>query len=253
MRSESRWCVAAVIALGALQSLGAQAANANDEILVLGIFQNGKLKERLSSALIAHLRGSEAVLPADSLLPSERQCQRGPCLMRVAEKTGARFLVWGVVSEGNSRAQTSVMMHLFDSQQVSMDILPGSAPAETPLDEVINQLGVKLLQHYRTPSPNIPLSTQRNPLSDLDFPRQRTERPSQTWRVGVATGLGIVTALSLGASIVMSVLYNAPAEGACPYNGRDDRCAWKFTYPIVAGYTLSAVGAVGIGLTLGLR
>ena len=194
MRSESRWwCVAAVIALWSLQSICAQAATASDEILVLGIFQSGKLKERPTTALSTHLRASEAVLAADGLLPSERQCQRSSCLVRIAEKSGARFVMWGVVLEGNARAPTTVMMHLFDTRQEAMDYLPGVVPPETPLEEVINQLGVRLLQHYRAPVTEIPWATHRVTLDDIGTPIPRRERPSRAWRVGVATGLGIVT------------------------------------------------------------
>jgi hypothetical protein len=258
MRSESRRLfipavIGALVVAFLLQGSRAQSAPSGDKVLLLGISQGGRLQERATAALAARLQEREVLLSADSLLPSERHCQRGPCLERLAAKMDAHFIIWGTLEGGAGRAPLSVMLHLFDARKGAMDYLPALVQQNESLEDAIKQLGGSLLQHYRAPIVLAERPARRSPVDDLVGSMRRPERSSTAWRVGVASGLGVLAALSAAGVIVLSTLQGTPRDGVCQYNGHNDSCVWESTGLMATGYTVSAVCAIGMGLTIGLR
>lgn len=248
---------------------------------------DSRLTRALSEHL---LRNGEAMVRASLLTGSERLCADQDCLQRLGERTAADLVMTARVDERAPGLVTLRVALLDVDRRAPRELEGVCEPCTPPeLSVQLNALGERILREHRaqpaplrpveTPAvpvvPIIPLvavappepavrlippSSGEPPPAALSAPSSPAapapKRPSlslhtlPTWRKATAGALGGLALATLVPAIVLSALQGTVGPETCAAPGEPQKCVYRNAGLFGAGYALSGLFTVGVGLTL---
>ena len=249
-----RACILMMVVAGFLTGSTSWSAAQGNKILLLGIFQDGQLLLPATQVLTAKLSETDELVSVDETTEKERRCNKGGvCFERLAGKSGARFLISGTVQRSPPGFKV-IHLQIYDAQVGSFDELDRTQHDNESLEDCARNLVPLLRERLQNPVvERARLRPRKRLLDTLGMGPVESKPRWPSWRVSLATTLGLISAISLAGAIPLSIFNRKPTDGECSYNGKRDACVWNFSSLFITGYSLAAGSVVGLGLTLGLR
>lgn len=257
----------------------------SSSVLVLRVNRDGRYHAGLTRILNDFIEqtGTKTVHAA-GLRSEDRRCDDPTCLTDIAESNKASVILAATIDRHGTKERL-IRVWLYDVR-TGHDRHAKDACDEVDLEERLKSLAGRLVSSLNAPEeapsppppppPEPPTAAVSTP--PLALPQAKEQAPAirpssgpipvaepgqpvgkekwrrSAWRTGLGAGLGVLTALSLGTAITLTVFNGQMTSGTCyPADGLTPRCQAGYMPLLTAGYAVSGAALVGSILTLSIR
>lgn len=244
-----------VLLASALVGRPGAAASTHPPIAVLGIWEGQGRHAALSRALLSAARAGYDVRGSTASTKAEGPCLEPECLIARGQRLGVDLIVAGhlLPSRPQGSSERELYLFVFDVQRrgPTSNTLHGT---EEELEAALPQELARLLQQNAEP-----IDELQPPSLVLNRPSKGTvrERSGRLARTALASGLGVISALSLTGAIVAHALHNQTAPGVCDDApdlkiAHDQSCTYQTTPLFATGYSVAAGSLIGLVLVVAI-
>lgn len=244
-----------VLLASALAGRSGVAASTHPPIAVLGIWEGQERHTELSRALLTAARAGYDVRGSTAATKADGHCLEPDCLIARGQRLGVDLIVAGhlLPSRSQRSSERELYLFVFDVQRrgPTYNTLHGT---EEELAAALPQELARLLQQN-----DASLDERQPPSLVLSHPSKGAvrERSGRLVRTALASGLGVISALSLTGAIVAHALHNQIAPGVCDDApdlkiAHDQSCAYQTTPLFATGYSVAAGSLIGLALVVAI-
>lgn len=273
-----------LLLISAPQIVWAQASPGS--VLVLRVNRDGRYHAGLTRIVNDFIEqiGTKTA-HAGGLRSEDRKCDDPTCLTDIAEQNKASVVLAATIDRHGTKERL-IRVWLYDVR-TGHDRHAKDACDEVDLEERLKSLAGRLVSSLSAPeeappSPPSPPSPEprtaaasapppappqakdqapavrssAGPVAaaELRQPIGKEKRRRSAWRTGLGASLGVLSALSLGTAITLTVFNGQVTPGTCyPSDGLAPQCQAGYMPLLTAGYAVSGAALVGSILTLSLH